>query len=429
MKSFKEFLTEHLKPVDFKTITKVLTSNGIPADKISRITRSFFDSECLSIDCNDVLKDAYFSENETENKKNIEKLNNSLLKYKWSVNYVNSEENKIWIRQQNIRDISTTTTVDPSDWINAAEDDTDLKPTTYDIRKYGFLHVTDIPPDIITRTGLRAKESKTFDKHDEKRIYLFSLAPGFINRRPNITDNVTPETIASLRCDTTYPLAHYIVNFAEARVTSETEDPNTHKYVYFIKQLPKPAKIYKDDMFHRDTNLRNAVFIKDYNIPPSYIQFVCTIDELKDAVANMCVDDGFPTASNIDMLLPNSKYKRIIDNKLYDKLAETYKNNSMFKRIIHLARHILLNSYEYNLSVDEILKLCSTDAIIVRNLYYELFECETAMEYLHDETNQKKEVVYRAFYSRYADMIVAVVLNALNHKGIQGAAQFDDFVI
>lgn len=431
MKRFKVFLTEHLKPVDLKTITKVLTSNGIPADKISRLTRSFFDSECLSIDCNDVLKDVFFSENEAENTKNIEKLNNSLLKYKWSVNFVNSDENQIWIRQQNIHDISSTTTADPGDWATATEDETELKLTTYDIRKYGFLHVTDIPPDMITRTGLRAKESKTFDKHDEKRIYLFSLAPGFINRRPNITNNVTPETIASIQCDSNYPLAHYIINFAADRVTSETEDPNAYKYLYFIKQIPKPAKIYKDDMFHRNSNLRNAVFIKDYNIPPSDIRFVCTIDELKDALIKTYGNDdgcGFPTASVIDTLAPNSKRKRVIDNKLYDKLAETYKNNSMFKRIVYLARHILLSSYEYNLSVDEILKLFSTDKRVVRNLYYELFEDEdeNAMEYLHGATKQKKEVVYRAFYSRYADMIVAVVLNAMNHKGIQGTDQYDD---
>ncbi len=284
---------------------------------------------------------------------------------------------------------------------------------------------------MITRTGLRAKESKTFDKHDEKRIYLFSLAPGFINRRPNITNNVTPETIASIQCDSNYPLAHYIINFAADRVTSETEDPNAYKYLYFIKQIPKPAKIYKDDMFHRNSNLRNAVFIKDYNIPPSDIRFVCTIDELKDALIKTYGNDdgfGFPTASVIDTLAPNSKRKRVIDNKLYDKLAETYKNNSMFKRIVYLARHILLSSYEYNLSVDEILKLFSTDKRVVRNLYYELFEDEdeNAMEYLHGATKQKKEVVYRAFYSRYADMIVAVVLNAMNHKGIQGTDQYDD---
>lgn len=435
MKRFKVFLVEHLKPVDLKTITKVLVSNGIPSDKISRLTRSFFDAECLSINCNDVLKDVFFSENEAENKKNIEKLNNSLLKYKWSVNYVNQEGNEIWIRQQNIHDISSTTTADPGDWATATEDDTDLKQTTYDIRKYGFLHVTDIPPNQITRTGLRAKESKTFDKHDEKRIYLFSLAPGFINRRPNITNNITPETIASIQCDTSYPLAHYIVNFAADRVTSETEDPNAYKYLYFIKRLPKPAKIYKDDMFHRNSNLRNAVFIKDYNIPPSDIQFVCTIDELKDALIKTYgkVDGyGFPTTSIIDTLADNSKSKRMIDSKLYDKLAETYRTNTMFKRIVHLARHILLSSYEYNLSVDEILKLFSTDQTVVRNLYYELFEDEDeiAMEYLHGATKQDKEVVYRTFYSRYADMIVAVALNAMNHKDIQGSEQFyaDSFI-
>lgn len=433
MKRFKVFLVEHLKPVDLKTITKVLVSNGIPSDKISRLTRSFYDAECISIDCNDVLKDVFFSENEAENKKNVEKLNNSLLKYKWSVNYVDQDEYQIWIRQQNIHDISSTTTADPGDWATAAEDDTDLKQTTYDIRKYGFLHVTDIPPNQIMRTGLRAKESKTFDKHDEKRIYLFSLAPGFINRRPNITNNVTPETIASLQCDSSYPLAHYIVNFAADRVTSETEDPNAYKYLYFIKRIPKPAKIYKDDMFHRNSNLRNAVFIKDYNIPPSDIQFVCTIDELKDALIKTYgnVDGyGFPTASVIDSLADNSKSKRIIDSKLYDKLAETYRTNSMFKRVVNLARHILLNSYEYNLSVDEILKLFSTDKVVVRNLYYELFDDEDAIEYLHGATKQDKTVVYRTFYSKYADMIVAVALNAMNHKDIQGSEQFyaDSFV-
>ena len=118
----------------------------------------------------------------------------------------------------------------------------------------------------------------------------------------------------------------------------------------------------------------------------------------------------------------------MIDSKLYDKLAETYRTNTMFKRIVHLARHILLSSYEYNLSIDEILKLFSTDKRVVRNLYYELFEDEDeiAMEYLHGATKQDKEVVYRTFYSKYADMIVAVVLNAMNHKDIQGSEQYDD---
>lgn len=431
MKRFKVFLTEHLKPVDFKTITKVLVSNGIPSDKISRITRSFFDAECLSIDCKkNALKDVFFSENEAENKKNVEKLNNSLLKYKWSVNYVDDIDNQIWIRQQNIHDINTTTTVDPRDWLNASDDDIDLKQTTHDIRKYGFLHVTNIPPNQITRTGLRAKESKTFDKHDEKRIYLFSLAPGFINRRPNITNNVTPEIIASLQCDSNYPLAHYIVNFAAARVTSETEDPNAYKYLYFIKQIPKPAKIYKDDMFHRNSNLRNAVFIKDYNIPPSDIQYVCTIDELKNALIKMYGSDYdlrfFSTTSFIDTLADNIKYKPIIDNNLYDKLAETYRTNTMFKRIVHLARHILLSSYEYNLSVDEILKLFTTDKIVVHNLYYELFEDEEVMEYLHDVIEQNNEFEYRTFYNRYADMIVAVALSAMNHKDIRGSESYND---
>lgn len=417
MKSYKELLTEMLKPLDAHYMCRILMSKFHFTDLQTRIKHNSVDEIELLTNDDEHAKELFFSDDNEQNQKNIKILDKFLNKYHWYVNQVNANYEAILLQQRDVNDFSTTSTSDPANFKDGEED---LDVVTSNIKEYGFIHVSKAPPEIVAKTGLRAKSSQTFDKHDERRIYLFSLAPQFVTTRENIVQKLEQGDLYSLTkllSDCGSQLMMNVLAFAKERGA---------KYVYLIKRLQKPAKLYKDNAW-TDFNHRDAIYTKDYNILPQDIVYLCTVSDLytKTRVAGLMKDlsttselstavdridlegETFEDRYNINL---NDDYKQYVD--------ELYKDNLYLRRIINLASKLLAAEYNVKMEPTEVL--------------YELARKKDVLDYVEEKSNEIEEKItnirdtygdsiaasqrIRKVYTNFADFIMATVLEMIDYK-------------
>ena len=345
MKSYKEFINEMLKPISAEVMCKLLNKAGYGDASIYK--EQLYDTDIKYI----VIKlpkdiselDIYSDNDEKKIYDNyIEDINKFAQTYNWYVNQ--SRPSAVLLQQRNVNNITTVRTIDAADAMQHGE----LINNVHDIKSYGFIHVTNAEPNVIAKTGLRAKSSETFDKHDEKRIYMFSLAPQFIvNRKQHAITNLAE--LVSIRRDNNALLANDIVEFAEARDV---------EYVYFIKYLQKPAKIYRDDMFDDNKN-NDIVYTKDYNIDANAIVYLGTVVQLHkllDEYKNILDKDdktGFShdtKVNDIDYVDSAWTKDRQQQTQNFKKLADATLSSNSAALAIKFINKLIYN--KYNIDID-----------------------------------------------------------------------------
>ena len=414
MKSYKELLTEMLKPLNGDLMLKKLQTKFddvfLQSDRYNDTTNTIV-IRCVD---DDDAREYFFGDDEHMNKYHIKELNSFLKPFNWYVNQINDKRRSIVVQQRDIKDVTSTTTYDPGNFLNSSEDV--LVPSTANIKQYGFVHVTNITPEQMAQTGIRAKNSDTFDKHDEKRIYLFSLAPQFITSRPNLLatlstyheDRTGLKELAKVLTDESAPLATEICQFAKIRGVN---------YVYFVKKLQTPAKLYKDNAW-TDTYTLDAMYTKDYSILPEDIVFLGTVKDLRfyseKEIRDSQLDDDRRSTSvgEIDVSDPINPE----DIKLVQDL---YENDIHTRRAIHLAVYLLKTQYGVELTPEEVIK---RSARIAEYLQHVMSRISLKMHMLQDDddiSDIAKQQYTRKYYMTIADPIIGAVLGDIDYGKIR----------
>lgn len=420
MKSYKELLLEMLKPLSGEQMLK----------KIQRkYPDSFFQDDHLNDTANsivirctddDLAREEFFGDDEEENERNKEKLNKLLSPYHWYVTQTNNVRQAILIQQRDVNDIANIRTYDPANYLDD-KDSVELIPNFSDIKQYGFIHVSPVAPSTLLRTGIRAKSSGTFDKHDEKRIYLFSLAPQYVTDRPNYHELLSNsgsggqglKALSDIMSDEGTMLNVLICQFVEARNEYFRDDEDKIKYVYFIKNLQKPAKLYKDNAW-TDLFTLDAMYTKDYNILPGDITYLGTIDQLESLTKRELNNTNVPS-SRRDTAVGEIDTPDSTDEDDLESMRHLYYANIHARRVVNLAVNLLGEQYGVDATPEEV---CNSAAKIVKYLYVSIARIEEKLDTIQsadDLTEKEKRLFVRRLYATVADPIVAAVLKDKNY--------------
>ena len=420
MKSYKELLLEMLKPLSGEQMLK----------KIQRkYPDSFFQDDHLNdtassivIRCtdDDLAREEFFGDDEEENERNKEKLNKLLSPYHWYVTQTNNVRQAILIQQRDVNDIANIRTYDPANYLDD-KDSVELIPNFSDIKQYGFIHVSPVAPSTLLRTGIRAKSSGTFDKHDEKRIYLFSLAPQYVTDRPDYHELLSTsgnggqglKALSDIMSDEGTMLNTLICQFVEARNEYFNDDEGKIKYVYFVKNLQKPAKLYKDNAW-TDLFTLDAMYTKDYNILPGDISYLGTIDQLESITKRELNNTNIPSSRRDTAVglidTPNST-----DEDDLESMRHLYYANIHARRVVNLAVNLLGEQYGVDTTPEEV---CDSASKIIKYLYVSIARIEEKLDTIQsadDLTEKEKRLFVRRLYATVADPIVAAVLKDKNY--------------
>lgn len=420
MKSYKELLNEMFKPLSGDQMLRIIQRKYPSA--ILQAGRFNDTTNTIAIPCadDDNAYEEFFSRDEKANELNKKKLDDMLRPYHWYVNQTNDRRKAIVIQQRDIHDVNSTTTYDPSNYIDTDKDE--LLSNEADIREYGFIHVTPIAPSILQRTGLRAKSSGTFDKHDEKRIYLFSLAPQFITNRENLSNELSSgsnglEKLATVMSDEGTPLSLLICSFVEARNNYFKDEEDKIKYVYFIKKLQKPAKLYKDNAW-TDIYSLDALYTKDYNIMPQDVVYLGTIEELEEATKQEISNSNLST-SRRSTSIGEVDASEPIDQHDVAQLTNMYNDDICTRRVINLATNLLKSQYSIEMTPQEVIKKASR---IVDYLDRVMFQLAFKLKFIEmdgDLSDMTKRQFARRLYATVADPIVATVLADIDYGKVR----------
>lgn len=420
MKSYKELLNEMFKPLSGDQMLRIIQRKYPSA--ILQAGRFNDTTNTIAIPCadDDNAYEEFFSRDEKANELNKKKLDDMLRPYHWYVNQTNDRRKAIVIQQRDIHDVNSTTTYDPSDYIDADKDE--LLSNEANIREYGFIHVTPIAPSILQRTGLRAKSSGTFDKHDEKRIYLFSLAPQFITNRENLSNELSSgsnglEKLATVMSDEGTPLSLLICSFVEARNNYFKDEEDKIKYVYFIKKLQKPAKLYKDNAW-TDIYSLDALYTKDYNIMPQDVVYLGTIEELEEATKQEISNSNLST-SRRSTSIGEVDASEPIDQHDVAQLSNMYNDDIYTRRVINLATNLLKSQYNIEMTPQEVIKKASR---IVSYLDRVMFQLAFKLKFIEmdgDLSDMSKRQFARRLYATVADPIIATVLADVDYGKVR----------
>lgn len=368
----------------------------------------------------DLAREEFFGDDEEENERNKEKLNKMLSPYHWYVTQTNNVRQAILIQQRDVNDISNIRTYDPANYLDD-KDSIELIPNFSDIKQYGFIHVSPVAPSTLLRTGIRAKSSGTFDKHDEKRIYLFSLAPQYVTDRPDyheLLSNSSSGTqglkaLSDIMSDEGTMLNTMICQFVEARNEYFKDDEDKIKYVYFIKNLQKPAKLYKDNAW-TDLFTLDAVYTKDYNILPNDITYLGTIDQLESLTRRELNNTNIPS-SRRDTAVGAIDTPDSTDEDDLEAMRHLYYANIHARRVVNLAVNLLGEQYGVDTTPEEV---CNSASKIIKYLYVSISRLEEKIDTIQtsDELTEKEKRLYvRRVYATVADPIVAAVLKDKNY--------------
>lgn len=420
MKSYKELLLEMLKPLTGDQMLKKIQRKY--PDSFIQDSRFNDTANTIVIRCadDDTAREEFFGDDEEENERNKEKLNKLLSPYHWYVTQTNVELRSIIIQQRDVNDIANVRTYDPANYLDNT-DSSDLIPNFSDIKQYGFIHVSPVAPSTLLRTGIRAKSSGTFDKHDEKRIYLFSLAPQYVTDRPNYHELLSNsgrggqglKALSDIMSDEGTMLNVLICQFVEARNKYFEDDTDKIKYVYFIKNLQKPAKLYKDNAW-TDLYTLDAMYTKDYNILPSDITYLGTIEQLESLTRREINNTNVPS-SRRDTAVGEIDVPDSIDEKDLESMRHLYYANIHARRVVNLTVNLLGEQYGVDTTPEEV---CNSAAKIVRYLYVSIAKLEEKLDTIQsaDElTEKEKRLFVRRLYATVADPIVAAVLKDKNY--------------
>lgn len=419
MKSYKELLLEMLKPLTGTQMLKKIQRRYTDSFLQDRFNDT---ADTIVIRCadDDAAREEFFGDDEEENERNKEKLNKLLSPYHWYVTQTIAEHQAIIIQQRDVNDIANIRTYDPANYLDDT-DSTELVPNFSDIKQYGFIHVSPVAPSTLLRTGIRAKSSGTFDKHDEKRIYLFSLAPQYVTDRPNYHELLSNsgsggqglKALSDIMSDEGTMLNVLICQFVEARNKYFKDDEDKIKYVYFIKNLQKPAKLYKDNTW-TDLFTLDAMYTKDYNILPNDITYLGTIDQL-ESLTNHEVNNTNIPSSRRDTIVGEIDTPDSTDEDDLEAMRHLYYANIHARRIVNLAVNLLGEQYGVDIAPEEV---CNSAAKIVRYLYVSIAKLEEKLDTIQsaDElTEKEKRLFVRRLYANVTDPIVAAVLKDKNY--------------
>lgn len=368
----------------------------------------------------DLAREEFFGDDEEENERNKEKLNKMLSPYHWYVTQTNNVRQAILIQQRDVNDISNVRTYDPANYLDD-KDSVELIPNFSDIKQYGFIHVSPVAPSTLLRTGIRAKSSGTFDKHDEKRIYLFSLAPQYVTDRPDYHELLSNsgsgtqglKALSDIMSDEGTMLNTMICQFVEARNEYFKDDEDKIKYVYFIKNLQKPAKLYKDNAW-TDLFTLDAVYTKDYNILPGDIVYLGTIDQLESLTRRELNNTNIPS-SRRDTAVGAIDTPDSTDEDDLEAMRHLYYANIHARRVVNLAVNLLGEQYGVDATPEEV---CNSASKIIKYLYVSISRLEGKIDTIQtsDELTEKEKRLYvRRVYATVADPIVAAVLKDKNY--------------
>ena len=420
MKSYKELLLEMLKPLTGDQMLKKIQRKY--PDSFIQDSRFNDTANTIVIRCadDDTAREEFFGDDEEENERNKEKLNKLLSPYHWYVTQTNVERRAILIQQRDVNDIANVRTYDPANYLDNT-DSSDLIPNFSDIKQYGFIHVSPVAPSTLLRTGIRAKSSGTFDKHDEKRIYLFSLAPQYVTDRPDYHELLSNsgsggqglKALSDIMSDEGTMLNVLICQFVKARNEYFKDDEDKVKYVYFIKNLQKPAKLYKDNAW-TDLFTLDAMYTKDYNILPGDITYLGTIDKLESLTKRELNNTNVPS-SRRDTAVGEIDTPDSTDEDDLEAMRHLYYANIHARRIVNLAVNLLGEQYDVDIAPEEV---CNSAAKIVRYLYVSIAKLEEKLDTIQsaDElTEKEKRLFIRRLYATVADPIVAAVLKDKNY--------------
>ena len=420
MKSYKELLLEMLKPLTGDQMLKKIQRKY--PDSFIQDSRFNDTANTIVIRCvdDDLAREEFFGDDEEENERNKEKLNKLLSPYHWYVTQTNVELRSIMIQQRDVNDIANVRTYDPANYLDNT-DSSDLIPNFSDIKQYGFIHVSPVAPSTLLRTGIRAKSSETFDKHDEKRIYLFSLAPQYVTDRPDYHELLSNsgsggqglKALSDIMSDEGTMLNVLICQFVEARNEYFKDDEDKIKYVYFIKNLQKPAKLYKDNAW-TDLFTLDAMYTKDYNILPGDITYLGTIDQLESLTKRELNNTNVPS-SRRDTAVGEIYTPDSTDEDDLEAMRHLYYANIHARRIVNLAVNLLGEQYVVDIAPEEV---CNSAAKIVRYLHVSIAKLEEKLDTIQstDElTEKEKRLFVRRLYATVADPIVAAVLKDKNY--------------
>ena len=424
MKSYKELLLEMLKPLTGDQMLKKIQRKY--PDSFLQDSRFNDTANTIVIRCadDDLARKEFFGDDEEENERNKERLNKLLSPYHWYVTQTNNVRQAILIQQRDVNDIANIRTYDPADYLND-KDSVELIPNFSDIKQYGFIHVSPVAPSTLLRTGIRAKSSGTFDKHDEKRIYLFSLAPQYITDRPDYHELLSNsgsggqglKALSDIMSDEGTMLNVLICQFVEARNEYFRDDEDKIKYVYFIKNLQKPAKLYKDNAW-TDLFTLDAMYTKDYNILPGDITYLGTIDQLESLTKRELNNTNVPS-SRRDTAVGEIDTPDSTDEDDLEAMRHLYYANIHARRVVNLAVNLLGEQYGINTTPEEV---CNSASKIVKYLYVSIARIEEKLDTIQsaDElTEKEKRLFVRRLYATVADPIVAAVLKDKNYGKTQ----------
>lgn len=420
MKSYKELLLEMLKPLTGDQMLKKIQRKY--PDSFLQDSRFNDTANTIVIRCadDDLAREEFFGDDEEENERNKEKLNKLLSPYHWYVTQTNVERQAIVIQQRDVNDIANIRTYDPANYLDNT-DSSDLIPNFSDIKQYGFIHVSPVAPSTLLRTGIRAKSSGTFDKHDEKRIYLFSLAPQYVTDRPNYHELLSNsgsggqglKALSDIMSDEGTMLNVLMCQFVEARNKYFKDDEDKIKYIYFIKNLQKPAKLYKDNAW-TDLFTLDAMYTKDYNILPDDITYLGTIDQL-ESLTNHEVNNTNIPPSRRDTIVGEIDTPDSTDEDDLEAMRHLYYANIHARRIVNLAVNLLGEQYGVDIAPEEV---CNSASKILRYLYNAVLQLESKIYSIQTSdvlTDKEKRLFVRRLYATFADPIVAAVLNDKNY--------------
>ena len=424
MKSYKELLLEMLKPLSGNQMLKKIQRKY--PDSFIQDSNFNETANTIVIRCtdDDLACEEFFGDDEKENERNKEKLNKLLSPYHWYITQTDNDRQVILIQQRDVNDIANIRTYDPANYLDD-NDSVELIPNFSDIKQYGFIHVSTVAPSTLLRTGIRAKSSGTFDKHDEKRIYLFSLAPQYVTDRPNYHDLLSTagnetrslKALSDIMSDEGTMLNVLICQFVEARNKYFKDDEDKIKYVYFIKNLQKPAKLYKDNAW-TDLFTLDAVYTKDYNILPGDISYLGTIDQLENLTqreldnTNVPSDRRSTVVGEIDT--PDST-----DEDNLESMRHLYYANIYARRVINLAVNLLSEQYGIDTTPEEVVNSASK---IIKYLHVSIAKIEKTLDNIQsadDLTEKEKRLFARRLYATVVDPIIATVLNDVNYNKVK----------
>lgn len=420
MKSYKELLLEMLKPLSgdqmLKKIQRRYPDSFLQDDHLNDTVNTIV-IRCVD---DDLAREEFFGDDEEENERNKEKLNKLLSPYHWYVTQTNNVRQAILIQQRDVNDISNIRTYDPANYLDD-KDSVELIPNFSDIKQYGFIHVSPVAPSTLLRTGIRAKSSGTFDKHDEKRIYLFSLAPQYVTDRPDYHELLSTagsgtqglKALSDIMSDEGTMLNTMICQFVEARNEYFKDDEDKIKYVYFIKNLQKPAKLYKDNAW-TDLFTLDAMYTKDYNILPGDIVYLGTIDQLESLTRRELNNTNIPS-SRRDTAVGVIDTPDSTDEDDLEAMRHLYYANIHARRVVNLAVNLLGEQYGIDTTPEEV---CNSASKIIKYLYVSISRLEEKIDTIQtsDELTEKEKRLYvRRVYATVADPIVAAVLKDKNY--------------